>query len=100
MKTKLYIFIILFLGCSYSPWETPNTITGKNAKSEINQSVYFANAMESSATGLTKTRYRTLCGQELPSILGVNFPESWKIKNCINWIQSKIAKIRFDFTRF
>jgi len=72
MRIKLFILII-FLNCNYSPWETPGTINGQNAKSEIKQMLYFDSALEIWITGLSSANYKKQCGQELSSFIGVNF---------------------------
>lgn len=64
----LYAFLFIFFGCSFSPWETPGTISGKNAKSELNKILYLhtlaTNAIAtSSGYDLNSKSYRTACGR-------------------------------------
>jgi small lipoprotein (TIGR04452 family) len=80
MKTiKAHIFLFLFIGCSFSPWETPGTISGKHAKSELNQLLYLhtiaTNAMAfASGIDLSSKSYKAACGKALPSSFYTSLP--------------------------
>ena len=73
MKTKLYIFIILFLGCSYSPWETEGTIKGKDAKYQLSQLLRFYYLAQ---TPDNSREYNALCGKQIHRIINTAFPQS------------------------
>lgn len=56
--------MFLLIGSIFSLWETPVTISGKNAKSELSQLLYLFTVATNtgiSAFGYDIKSYRTLC---------------------------------------